>query len=193
MNATNKLIAYIFAALILFTVGAFIGVKLTVVPEPPQYSTADSIRNASIDSVKGEYQQVIDSLQKVKQTIRWRTKEYKKIADSLSLNADSVCAPVIAAKDNEIKSLNEDLINTDIEAQLYSAMLDSCEIQRFLDLKRFKTLKHEMDSSIVSYQDSLKYVRKQSDKAIKKEKRTTLFYKVTTTLAAALGIYGTIR
>lgn len=160
--------------------------------KPPTCTNADSLRNVSIDSVKGEMQQTIDSLQKVKQTIRWKTKEYKKVADSLSLNADSVCAPVIAAKDNEIKSLNEDLINTDIEAQLYSAMLDSAEIQRQLEMKRFVALSHKMDSTSVAYKDILTQQRKQSDKAINKEKGKTFLYKVTTTTALALGIYGII-
>ena len=73
MKPLNNFFFLFFFFLILFVVGAFVGVKMQS-PDKPEYNNADSIRNASIDSVKGEYQQVIDSLDKVKPKIIYRIK-----------------------------------------------------------------------------------------------------------------------
>lgn len=187
----NKLITYIFVGLILFVVGAFIGVKLQV-PDKPEYNNADSLRNVSIDSVKGEYQQVIDSLDKVKPKIIYRIKWLKGADTTIYVGNDTSCIEILERKNNLIQGLDSLCEVLDLEARTYSDLLLLETEKTQIEIKRFNALSYKTDSVILNYKDSLTAQRKTSDKAIKKEKRKTFFYKVTTTVAAALGIYGTI-
>lgn len=186
MTQINKITFGFLLGLVIWGLIAFIVVSSIPEYVAPQYTQADSLRNVAIDSVKGEYQQVIDSLRKVKPIIRLRTKELKKIADSLSVNADSVCAPVIAAKDSVIEEQQKEIELLDFEARTYS---DLCMIERektSMEIKRFNALSLKTDSIILNYKDSLTAQRKYYKKRV-------LWYKFTTTISAALGIYGIIR
>ena len=179
MNPTNKLIAFIFGTLIVFMIGAFIGVKLTVVPEPPQYSTADSITR---DSLLNR----IDTINHYETIVRERIRTIYETDTVYYTGTDTVCIEIIERKNRLIAGQDTLIDLLDAECRTYSDLL-------LIETVRFAALSDSISSLHVSYQDSLTAIRKQSDKAIKKEKRTTLFYKVTTTVAAVLGIYGTIR
>jgi len=187
MNPTNKLIAFIFAAMILFGIGAFIGVKLQKEPYSiPEYSYNDSIANVKMDSVKGIYQQVIDSINKRKPTIIYRVKTIRESDTTQYIGKDTACIEIIERKNNLINALDSLNYELDLEARTYSELLDIEKKQRTLDTLRFTALKHESDSVIQNYKDTLKIERKQ-------HKKKVFFYKVTTTIAAVLGIYGTVR
>jgi hypothetical protein len=179
MNATNKLIALIFLSLILFGIGAFIGVKLQKVHDKPEYSQNDSIAR---DSLLNR----IDTI-KVKETIvRERIRTIYETDTVYYTGTDTACIEIIERKNKLIAGQDTLIDLLDLECRSYSELLR-------IETVRFAALSFKMDSSIVSYKDSLTAIRKQSDKAIKKEKRTTLFYKVTTTLAAVLGIYSIVK
>lgn len=193
MTPASKLTLFIIGVLSLIAITSILTIKLTYIePVKPTYTAQDSIENIRIDSVKGEYQQVIDSLKKNVQIRYVKVIEYRKVADSLSLNADSICLPVIKAKDRLIAELDSTCAELDNEAQLYSMKLDLTEKQRLIEISRNKALSFQIDSCINLYSDSITAIRKTSDKQLKKEKSKTLFYKVTTTIATALGIYGII-
>ena len=192
MKPLNNFFLLFLFCLILFAVGAFVGVKMQV-PDKPNYSTADSLRNVAIDSVKGEYQQVIDSLDKVKPKIFYRVKWLKGADSIIYVGNDTTCMEILERKNNLIQGLDSLCEVLDLEARTYSDLLVLETEKTQIEIKRFNALSYKTDSIILNYKDSLTAQRKTSDKAIKKEKGKTFFYKVTTTVAAALGIYGTIR
>jgi len=180
-----------FFCLIIFGVGAFVGVKMQS-PDKPEYNNADSIRNASIDSVKGEYQQVIDSLDKVKPKIVYRIKWLKGADTIIYVGNDTACIEILERKNNLIQGLDSLCEVLDLEARTYSDLLLLETEKTQIEISRFNALSYKTDSIILNYKDSLTAQRKTIDKAIKKEKCKTFFYKVTTTVATALGIYGII-
>ena len=167
MNPTNKLIAFIFATLILFGVGAFIGVKLQKEPYAiPEYNYNDSIANAKMDSVKGIYQQVIDSINKRKPKIIYRVKTIRE-SDTTQYNGkDTTCIEIIERKNNLINALDSLNYELDLEARTYSELLDIEKNQRSLDTLRFAAIICKNDSIIQYYKDTLKIERKQHKKQL---------------------------
>jgi len=178
MKTEYKVIATIFAFLIAFGVGAFIGVKLQPQPEKPTYDTTDSIAKDSLTKQ-------IDTI-KVKETV-WRTriKTIKETDTVYYEGTDSACIEIIQRKNDIILGQDSLIYLLDKEARTYSDL-------NVLEIRRNKTLSDSVSSLHVLYSDSLTAQRKQSDKAIKKEKGKTIFYKITTTIAATIGIYGII-
>ena len=171
----NKFIAYIFAALILFGVGAFIGIKLQKPASVPTFSAGDSV---AIDSIKNR----IDTI-KIRETV-WRTK-IKTVRETdtvVYMGTDTTCIEIIERKNRLIEGLDSLTLALDEEARLYSDL-------NVVYLKRNAALSDSVSSLHVLYTDSLKLERK----TIKKERSKTFFYKATTTVAAALGIYGLIK
>ena len=158
----------------------------------PTYTQSDSLELVRLDSVKGEYQIVIDSLSKNVKVRYVKIIEYRKVADSLSNGANSNCLPIIKAKDKVIAEQDSTINELDLECRTYSDLNLIWKQKYSLNLKRNKQLTDSVSSLHIIYTDSLTAQRKTSDKAIKKEKTKTFFYKVTTTVAAALGIYGII-
>ena len=86
--------------------------------------------------------------------------EYRNTADSFEVNADSICLPVIIAKNKLISELDSTVFELDREARTYSDMLYLLQRKDTLQIKRFKRLSFEMDSIIVLYRDSLTNVNK---------------------------------
>ena len=184
MKSLNNFFAAFFFCLILFVIGAFVGVKLQKTPEiPPKI---DSLAMVRIDSVRGVYQQVIDSINRVKPKIVTRVKWLKERDTIYYSGQDSSFIEVIDRKNNLIAGQDSLIELLDLEARQYSDMVLLERNANKLLLSANKRLSFEMDSTIGLYKDSLKFERK----TIKKERSRTLFYKATTTVAAALGIYG---
>lgn len=153
----------------------------------------DSIAMVRIDSVKRVYQAVIDSLRERKPFFVERVQFLRSVDTVAYYGTDSACIEVINRKNNLIAGLDSLCELLDVEARTYSFLVQEYKNDSALQMKRFKRLSYEMDSTIVLYQDSLKYERKTNNKAIRKEKTKTFFYKVTATLAATLGIIATMK
>jgi len=178
MNPTNKIIAFIFGTLFLFGIGAFVGVKLTTFSDV-NYSPADSIAR---DSLLNR----IDTINVYETIVKERIRTIRETDTVYYTGTDTTCIEIIDRKNRLIAGLDSLVELKEIKCQKYIE-LNNVEIKRNL------ALSDSISSLHVSYQDSLKLVHKTSDKQLKKEKRRTLFYKVTTTVAAALGIYGSLR
>ena len=174
----NGFIAGIIIGLVIWGLVAFFIIKAIPQPKQPTYTATDSIAR---DSLLNR----IDTI-KVKETI-WRTriKEIKK-TDTIYYNGnDTACVEIIARKNRLIAGQDTLIELLDLECREYSEL-------NLIEISRNKTLSDSVSSLHVFYADSLTAQRKTSDKAIKKEKGKTFFYKVTTTVATALGIYGII-
>ena len=167
----NKLITYIFVGLILFGVGAFIGVKLQ--PEQEVLPERDSVLLK------------IDTLNNYETIVKERIKTIRETDTVIYNGTDTACMEIIERKNRLIAGQDTLIELLDLECREYSEL-------NLIEIKRNKQLSDSVSSLHVLYADSLTAQRKISDKAIKKEKGKTFFYKATTTVAAALGIYGII-
>jgi len=188
----NGFIAGIIIGLVIWGLVAFFIIKAIPQPKQPTYTTNDSIANVRIDSVRGEYQKVIDSIKKVKPKVVERVKYLREVDTLIYYGQDTACIEIIQRKNALIAGLDSLCNVLDEEARLYSDQNVLLNEKVRLEIKRNKTLSDSVSSLHVLYTDSLTAQRKTSDKAIKKEKGKTFFYKVTTTVATALGIYGII-
>lgn len=174
-----------FFCLIIFGVGAFVGVKLQV-PDKPNYSMADSLRNVSIDSVKGEYQQVIDSLDKVKPKIVYRVKWLKGSDSIIYVGQDTTCMEILERKNALIVGLDSLVDVLDLEARTYSDLLLLETEKTQIEIKRFNELSYKTDSIVLNYKDSL---IQQS----KTHKKRIFWTNIKWGVVSALGIYGTFH
>ena len=171
--------------IVLLTMAFFVGYEINKPCPAPTYTTSDSLELVRIDSVKGIYQQEIDRI-KAQKTIYVDRIKWKKQRDTVIYQGDdTLCSKIINRKDSIICDLDSALTTSDIEAQKYSEKLYLEEQKNKLEIKRFNAFSFKMDSTIGLYRDSLKMERKQ----LKKERNRTLFYKITTTVAATIGIY----
>lgn len=157
-----------FFCLILFAVGAFVGVKLQ--PEQEVLHERDSVLLR------------IDTLNHYETIVNERIKTIRETDTVIYNGTDTTCMEIIERKNRLIAGQDTLIELLDLECREYSDLV-------LIEQSRFKQLSLKMDSTIVLCKDSLKFERK----TIKKERSKTFFYKVTTTLACALGIYGTIR
>lgn len=174
----------ILVGIALFCIGAIIGVKYQKAPEI--LPKIDSLAMVKIDSVRGLYQQVIDSINNAKPKVVTRVKWLKERDTIIYRGADSSCIEIIDRKNHLIAGQDSLIELLDLEARQYSDMVLLERNANKLLLNANKRLTFEMDSTIGLYKDSLKFERK----TVKKERSKKVFYKVTTIVAAALGIYG---
>lgn len=148
----NKFIAYIFAALILFGVGAFIGIKLQKPAEKPTYTQADSIAKDSI-------QMLIDTI-KIKETV-WRTK-IKTVRETDTViyeGTDTTCIEIIERKNKLVEGLDSLTLALDEEARLYSDL-------NVIEIKRNAELSDSIKTITQFYKDSLVEQRKHYKKKL---------------------------
>ena len=156
-----------FFCLILFVVGAFVGVKLQ--PEQEVLPERDSVLLR------------IDTLNHYETIVKERIKTIRETDTVIYNGTDTACLEIIERKNRLIAGQDTLIELLDFECREYSDLV-------LIEQSRFKQLSLKIDSTIVLYKDSLKFERK----TIKKERSKTFLYKVTTTVAAALGIYGII-
>lgn len=176
----KKLIVYFFAAMILFGIGTFIGVKLQKQPEKPQYTQSDSIQNVKIDSVRGVYQQVIDSLAKKKPKIITKIKWLKETDTVIYSGEDTTCIKIIGHKDSIISEQDSLIDMLDVEARTYSDMLILSENKLKLQSKMYENLIFRKDSTAKAVQDSL-------ISELKIKKRSLFWQKIKTGFAVIAG------
>lgn len=172
----NNLLIWFILCLVFAAIGAFLAIYFTQPKEiKPTYTVSDSIK---IDSLQKRIDTIYVVKTKIKERVKW-LKEYDTIYYS---GNDTTCIEIIERKDKLISGLDSLCDVLDLEARTYSDL-------NLIEINRNKQLSFQMDSLIVShYKDSIQQ-SKTFNKAIQKEKCKTLFYKVTTTVAAALGIY----
>ena len=205
MPPASQLTMFIIGVLSLIAITSILTIKLTYVePVKPTYTALDSIEMEAnkhkSDSLQSELKKTdsiarksikeSSDLRKSNTTLRNKLNDLlndknatceDKLTVSVKLN-DSLTFECLK-KDTAIDAL-------DLEARQYSDLLLISQNNEKLQIKRNKQLSDSISSLHVSYKDSLTAIRKQSDKQLKKEKSKTLLYKVTTTVVAALGIYG---
>ena len=175
----NKFIAYIFAALILFGVGAFIGIKLQKPAHVPTFSAGDSI---AIDSIKNR----IDTI-KIRETV-WRTK-IKTVRETDTVvyeGTDTTCLEIIERKIKLIEGLDSLTLALDEEARLYSDL-------NVVYLKRNAALSDSINTITQVYRNDSIQQAKTFNKAIQKEKNKTFFAKVGFIVSTAVSIYVFMR
>lgn len=186
MKTENNFILSVIIAITIFGVGAFIGVKLQKEPTQPTYSTSDSIANVRIDSVRGEYQKVIDSIQKVKPKIVERVKWLHDIDTLIYVGQDTTCIEIIDRKNALIQGLDSLCEVLDLEARTYSDDNVALKQKLSIEIKRITSLSAQNDSIILFYKESAK-------KQAKHYKSKLFWNNVKWCAASALGIYGTLQ
>ena len=158
-----KALKIILFVLFLVAFGVFLGNKLPKKAVNQPYTTADSLENVRIDSVKGVYQQEIDRISASKTVFIDRIK-WKKQRDSVIYRGDDlICIEIINRKDSIITDLDSAFTAADLEAQKYSEMLFLAEEQRRIEIKRNAALTFKMDSCIKSHVDTLIAIDKRLD------------------------------
>lgn len=199
----NKFIAYIFAALILFGIGAFIGIKLQKPAEVPTYTQADSIKLDSLENEIVKADDLINFHKSNAENLILEKNGLKKSNFILSEKLRKILVNPTAKCEDKLKIslfLNDSLqielnkcdsayMEVDAECENYAIQLDNYQAINIIEIKRNAAIYDSVSSLHVLYTDSLKLERK----TIKKERSKTFFYKATTTVAAALGIYGLIK
>ena len=163
----NFFLLFLFC-LILFAVGAFVGVKLQ--PEQEVLPERDSVLLR------------IDTLNHYETIVKEKIKTIRETDTVIYNGTDTACLEIIERKNRLIAGQDTLIELLDLECREYSDLV-------LIEQSRFKQLSLKIDSTIVLYEHSLKFERK----TIKKERSKTFFYKKTTTVAAALGIYGLIK
>lgn len=158
--------------------------------EKPQYTQSDSIQNAKIDSVKGIYQQVIDSLAKKKPLIVTRVKWLKETDTLIYYGQDTTCIKIIERKNTIIAEQDSLIEMLDLEARTYSDMVLLNENKLKLQSKMYETLIFRKDSTSKAVQDSLR-------SELKLKKRSLFWQKVKTGFVAVAGttavIYSNVK
>lgn len=140
---------------------AFVIISVTTKDKPyAPYSTSDSIRNSEIEKVKSYYRIKLDSIQAKIDTIKPKIKWLRAKSNIVYIGNDTSCIETINRKNNLISGLDSLNYELDKEAQLYSAMLDSTEIQLGLEIRRNLTLSDSIGSITSFYKDSLLNVNK---------------------------------
>lgn len=124
------------------------------------YSTSDSIRNSEIEKVKANYRVKLDSIQAKIDTMKPKIKWLRAKADIVYIGNDTLCIETINRKNNLIAGLDSLNFELDKESQIYSAMLDSTEIQLGIEIRRNAKLSDSIGSITLFYKDSLKNVNK---------------------------------
>ncbi len=171
-QSDKSFLAWLMVVIATAIVCVILGYSVRGVEDNNGYSESDSIRRDSIITR-------IDTL-KVKET-KWRTiiKTIKDTDTVIYVGTDTACLEIIERKNRLIAGQDTLIELLDLECRQYSDLL-------LIENSRFNALSLKTDSLVLNYKDSLTA----QSKTIKKEQRRTLFYKVTTTVAAALGIYG---
>ena len=151
----------------------------------PQYTQSDSIENVKIDSVKGIYQQVIDSLARKKPQIITKIKWLKETDTVIYSGNDTNCIKIIERKDSLIVTQDSLIDVLDAEAQTYSDMVILAENKLNLQRKRYETLIFKNDSTSKSVRDSL-------ISELKLKKRSLFWQKIKTSVVGIAGVTAVI-
>jgi hypothetical protein len=206
-NSDKSFITWLVLVVATAVVCTIIGYSVRGVEDKPEYTPTDSIEILRLDSLNRisfeklknaeiKANQYISFSNDLKKNNKQLEAELKEILKNKDIPCETKLKKSVTLNDSlrsECNVKDSAIYELDIECQEYSNINYNLQLQKQIEIKRNFALSDSISSLHVSYTDSLTAIRKTSDKAIKKEKRTTLFYKVTTTLAATLGIYGTIR
>lgn len=149
------------------------------------YNDSDSIQNVKIDSVKGIYQQVIDSLARKKPQIITKIKWLKETDTVIYSGNDTNCIKIIERKDSIIVTQDSLIDVLDAEAQTYSDMVILAENKLNLQRKRYETLIFKNDSTSKAVQDSL-------ISELKLKKRSLFWQKIKTSVVGIAGFTAVI-
>lgn len=144
------------------------------------YSKADSTYNARLDSARGEYQQVIDSLATIKPKIVERVKYLKEVDTLIYVGTDSSCIEIIDRKTRRISAQDSLIDELDLEARTYSGMVFIADTKLNLEKKRYENIIYRKDSVYKSVSDSLLA-------EIKHKKRSLFWQKIKTGFALIAG------
>lgn len=187
MKPIIKALIYSVFIVVIFFIGLKIGNTKT---KQQTYTATDSLQMVKIDSVKGEYQQVIDSLLKIKPKIEYKVKVLRERDTLIYFGGDSVCSEIINRKDNLIQGLDSLVELLDVEARTYSDMLILSENKLKLQSKMYESLIFKNDSTSKSVQDSL-------ISQLKLKKRSLFWQKIKTGVVAIAGttaiIYSNVK
>ena len=174
MKTEYKIISAIFAFMIVFGVGAFIGVKLQQEQPTPKYTQSDSLELVRIDSVKGIYQAEIDKQSAIAKSALKSANllsksnaglkaELNRLLNDTNATCEQRLGKSLSLNDSlqvEIDTLNVAVKALDIEAQTYSQKIYETEIQLGIEIKRNAALSDSIGSITLFYKDSLKNVNK---------------------------------
>lgn len=201
----NNILTWFILCLVFAAIGAFLAIYFTQPKEiKPTYTVSDSIKIDSLEKQIANRENAIeyhrvnaekfktekDNLSKSNYKLSEKLKELLKNPAAKCEDKLQVSLFLNDSLKLELNKCDSAYFEVDKEAQLYSDMALLYKTKDSLNINRNKQLSFQMDSLIVShYKDSIQQA-KTFNKAIQKEKGKTLFYKVTTTVAAALGIYG---
>lgn len=175
---TNNFILWAVFVIALCITSICIGYSVRGVESNNGYNQNDSIAR---DSLLNR----IDTINVYETIVKERIRTIRETDTVYYNGTDTACIAIIDRKNRLIAGQDTLIELLDLECREYSEL-------NLIEIKRNKQLSSKLDSTIVLYTDSLTAQRKISDKAIKKEKTKTFLYKVTTTVACVLGIYGTM-
>ena len=161
MKTTSKIWGAFLIGLAVWGLIAFVVISTTTKNKHyTPYGTEDSIRNAEIEKVKADYRIKLDSIQAKIDTLKPKIKWLRAKAEIVYIGNDTSCIETINRKNNLIAGLDSLNFELDKEAQIYSAMLDSTEIQLGIEIRRNLTLSDSISSITSFYKDSLSNVNK---------------------------------
>jgi uncharacterized coiled-coil DUF342 family protein len=204
----NKSILIIFGIIIVFGVGAFIGLKSAKPGVQTDRQIVDSVNNVwrhreinLSDSLKKSYLVIATNASNKADIATEKAKKERIKSNKLQAKLDSLqnngaeCPEVLTTcleTNNYLRSeINlKDTIITElnIEAESYSKALNECENQRTIEeaiLSDFKRSKSESDSLLVIEKKAVHKERKRTKAAI-------FIGKVTTTLSAVISVVATL-
>ena len=161
MKTTSKIWGAFLIGLAVWGLIAFVAISTATKNKSyVPYSKVDSIRNAEIEKVKANYQIKLDSIQAKIDTLKPKIKWLRAKAEIIYVGNDTSCIETINRKNNLIAGLDSLNFELDKEAQIYSSMLDSTEIQLVIEIRRNLTLSDSISSITSFYKDSLSNVNK---------------------------------
>ncbi len=161
MKTTSKIWGAFLIGLAIWGLIAFVVIITTTKNKSYMpYSTVDSIRNAEIEKVKADYLIKLDSIKAKIDTLKPKIKWLRAKADIIYVGNDTSCIQTINRKNNLISGLDSLNFELDKEAQIYSAMLDSTEIQLGIEIRRNYTLSDSICKIKLFYDDSLLNINK---------------------------------
>lgn len=178
MKTNNFLLWAVFIIALCIT-SMCIGYSVHGVESNYSYNQTDSIAR---DSLLNR----IDTINVYETIVKERIRTIRETDTVYYNGTDTACIEIIDRKSRLIAGQDTLIELLDLECREYSEL-------NLIEIKRNKQLSDSVSNLHVLYTDSLTAQRKISDKAIKKEKCNTLFYKVTTTFATALAIFSTVK
>jgi hypothetical protein len=204
----NKSILIIFGIIIIFGIGAFIGLKSVKPRVQSNSQIVDSVNNvwrnkeiSLADSIKKSYLVIAINASKKADIETEKAKKERIKSNKLQAKLDSLqnsgaecpemlnaCIETNGSLRTERAELDTTISNLRIKSIGFSKALNECENQRTIEqaiLSDFKRRKSEVDSLLVIEQKSVQKERKRTKTAI-------FIGKVTTTLSAVISVVATL-